>query len=168
MKWFCWGHFSWVAKRNRLCHYVQVLKNRNCHVFLGSQLHWPSFLRYLANNGSVKNGRISNSRCLFQQISRHEHHWTMTIRLWEKEYFRKLGSLCGGFNHLLFLALLTWGNDPIWRLRLHIFERGWFNHQLEAALFLFGINHIVSILWRRVAMLMETNSFQVTSIGLNN
>ena len=34
-----------------------------------------------------------------------------------------------------FIFTPNWGNDPIWRL--HIFQRGWFNHQLDKHLLLF-------------------------------
>ena len=37
--------------------------------------------------------------------------------------------LGGGFNHFLFLQIITWGNDPIWRA---FFSNGLkFNHKLD-------------------------------------
>ena len=37
--------------------------------------------------------------------------------------------LAGGFKHFWNLHPDPWGNDPIWLI--HIFQVGWFNHQLE-------------------------------------
>ena len=50
-----------------------------------------------------------------------------------KSFFRTSKWLGGGFvQDFLEFSPLIWGNDPIWRS--HIFQMGWFNHQLGEVL----------------------------------
>ena len=42
----------------------------------------------------------------------------------------------GGFTYIFYVHPETWGNDE--KFDEHIFQMGWFNHQLEFHLPLFG------------------------------